>query len=1251
MRLPLLTLLTLALSLVLFPVKGWSNPLCAPGSPGCVGGTTGGFTTGGLTGGGTLPGPCTNFDIKQCTLGDPCKTATCVEYVDASHAKQAKCGPVTDLPDPESGLKTECNDRVCDSNQGGWVDKPLDGISCDDGDLCNGKEVCQAGSCQAGAKVVVPASTTCQTFSCDTATGLVVSKNKADGTPIADDGNVCTNDVCQGGKEIHPNKANGTILGVDGNACTQDICQNGKAYPAVSDGTKIADDGNLCTDDICKAGKPVHPVLSDGTLCSDGDACNGPEVCQSGLCKAGTPPVKPQDSLCTTYVCDKITGYVAQSKADGTPIADDGNSCTNDICQGGKETHPATADGTKIPDDGNPCTVDQCKGGKGVHEANDSLIPSDDGNECTNDLCVGGQAVHPNNNKILSSDNNVCTDDVCKDGVKYPTKADGTPIADDGNICTNDICQAGKEAHPAMADGTKIPDDGNPCTVDQCKGGKGVHEANDSLIPSDDGNECTNDLCVGGQAVHPNNNKILSSDNNVCTDDVCKDGVKYPTKADGTPIADDGNICTNDICQAGKEAHPAMADGTKIPDDGNPCTVDQCKGGKGVHEANDSLIPSDDGNECTNDLCVGGQAVHPNNNKILSSDNNVCTDDVCKDGVKYPTKADGTPIADDGNICTNDICQGGKESHPAVADGTVLGNTDSNICTQDRCINGQAQHEVILAEDDHDACTKDLCDPTFGMKHELIDKSEMDDNNDCTIDYCDKNNGVQHKAVGSNDGDACTVDTCDAQGGVKHGPVDTDDGDPCTLDSCDPATGVQHIAIADEACVAKPACTPIVCPAVVQADENGKAILACQINFNFEFADEFQYVQYKEGIFIDCNQDALFAQGDDIDGYTGQCQSHVTFISNQATQLNIQAYVRKSIIGQGPITFCPAAVTVMPPLPAFKEPPPPPPITPPTPVKDPQTPPKDSPIIPEPIADHKTDADPIVTAPVENPIPQDKIPTPVAQPVDTNPSSANPPSTDTPSAVVPEQKQNGQIVNVAKEQQHQEAMPSLVLPNLQVMICPEGWHEAIVSSGPNMGKRIPLDEACPDFPDELFKKGLDNLDPNVKALVNPMGAFVHDSDNKELLHQISQLTISAFDSYLKGADLPILGVSLPKGESQNGTLVLEDQLPSRTVLNKLLLRGQSSISVKDDGSILVPSISPAELAQLVPNQPQALALNATSPFGPADSIFTVVPVLGTEGGGRGGCSLMLESSVRSHQAVGEALQKMSWHDWIVSWFH
>jgi len=147
----------------------------------------------------------------------------------------------------------------------------------------------------------------------------------------------------------------------------------------------------------------------------------------------------------------------------------------------------------ELCDDGNACTDDLCDFKSGcVHVDHDG--PCNDLNACTaNEFCAdskcgGGVAVNCN-------DGNVCTDDSCDP----KTGCQNTPnnaSCDDGNACT----ESDKCADAACKPGNpKSCDDGNVCTNDSCLKDSGCQHTNvQDQTPCGGGN-----VCVAGSCTSP----------------------------------------------------------------------------------------------------------------------------------------------------------------------------------------------------------------------------------------------------------------------------------------------------------------------------------------------------------------------------------------------------------------------------------------------------------------------------------------------------------------------------------------------------------------------------------------------------------------------------------------------------------------------------------------------------------------------------------------------------------------------------
>ncbi|MCC6555141.1 MAG: hypothetical protein IT372_19420, partial [Polyangiaceae bacterium] len=291
---------------------------------------------------------------------------------------------------------------------------------CEDGDPCT-EDVCDAGGC--------------------------VHTLKQRGSPCSD-GDACTvNDVCD---------PTGACVGLptdgsDGNPCTIDACDpaTGVTNVPVAAGTWCTD-GNACTrgDQCDGGGHCLGAPVAAGTACDDGNECTGSDQCDSGGACAGTAlangtacdDIPCQVELCSSGRCIRTGSYDPDGSACDYAACRDGETCSNGQCQGGTQL----AAGTACPD-GNACN--------GVETCNDA------------GACVAGDA-------ILVGDGQPCTVDLCDPGtgaLTHPVAAAGAPCSD-GDLCNGDeTCDGiGPGASSCLAGAAPVVDDGNPCTLDMC---------------------------------------------------------------------------------------------------------------------------------------------------------------------------------------------------------------------------------------------------------------------------------------------------------------------------------------------------------------------------------------------------------------------------------------------------------------------------------------------------------------------------------------------------------------------------------------------------------------------------------------------------------------------------------------------------------------------------------------------------------------------------------------------------------------
>jgi uncharacterized repeat protein (TIGR01451 family) len=340
--------------------------------------------------------------------------------------------------------------EICDGKDNdcnGLVDDGAS-ASCDDGDFCNGVEVCVAGSCQPGAAPSCDDQDPCTADSCDPTAGCIHTA-LADGTGC-DDGNACTQgDSCQGG----------SCLGAPVVCAALDQCHvAGTCDPATG----------MCS----------NPAAADGAACDDGNACTQTDSCQGGSCVGGSAVVCTALDQChAAGTCDPATGICSNPAAlDGT-ACDDGNACTS-----GDACHTGACTSTAIPGCV-PCTT---------------AADCSDGNSCTTDICdASGVCAHSNVPGCIPcttaadcDDHDACTQDACgADGSCAITAIPGcqrcntVADCDDGDACTADSCTGGACRHDAIAQCEP-----KPKPVEIC--GNCIDDDGDGLVDGDDPDCC-----------------------------------------------------------------------------------------------------------------------------------------------------------------------------------------------------------------------------------------------------------------------------------------------------------------------------------------------------------------------------------------------------------------------------------------------------------------------------------------------------------------------------------------------------------------------------------------------------------------------------------------------------------------------------------------------------------------------------------------------------------------------------------------
>ncbi|MBI4716398.1 MAG: hypothetical protein HY763_01205 [Planctomycetes bacterium] len=192
-------------------------------------------------------------------------------------------------------------------------------------------------------------------------TGTLFSANvkiRCTGAAQCNDNNVCTTDTCNATTQFceYANVADGTACGNQtpiGECDLPDVCQAGVCY---SNPTTCPDDGNLCTDDVCNAatGTCSHPAKPNGTTCDDGLFCTVNETCTSGVCGGGVPRSCGDAFPCTADSCDETANQCSHVPDDR--YCDDFQYCNGvEVCSVSQGCVPGTP--PNCSSDGIACTI------------------------------------------------------------------------------------------------------------------------------------------------------------------------------------------------------------------------------------------------------------------------------------------------------------------------------------------------------------------------------------------------------------------------------------------------------------------------------------------------------------------------------------------------------------------------------------------------------------------------------------------------------------------------------------------------------------------------------------------------------------------------------------------------------------------------------------------------------------------------------------------------------------------------------
>jgi subtilisin-like proprotein convertase family protein len=633
---------------------------------------------------------------------------------------------------------------------------------CNDGNVCNGLETCDAGS-----------------------------GNCIPGTPVTcNDGDPCTVDQCDpptGTCNFPP------VVCTDGNACNGlETCDpgNGACLP----GTPVTcDDSDPCTLNVCDTSTGSCSFPADA--CSDGDPCTIDSCDPVNGCQHDAPGLV---RLCNSGSIGIPAGAPGTTSGPGSPypsnIVAGGLSTNSSLCsvelRGMSHTFPGDIDILLVGPAGG---------------AQNAIIMSDvgGGNDITAvDLVLtdGAASPLPTSGTLVSGSyqpTNSGTGDTFPAPAPAPAGGSslnvfaGNPngtwslyIQDDaggdtgsvsGGWCVNIVqsfCTSDNDCN-----------DGNLCNgVETCDTGSGQCSPG-TPVNCDDGNQCTADACVPatGACTHAAN---PCSDNDGCTVDSC-DPVNGCQHTAQTPVI----FCNTNVItipsSGNGSPYPSAIPVSGVGPRSSLCSVSL----RGLtHTFPDDL-----------DMLLVGPA-GGTQNTIMLSDAGGSADAVSVDLTFKDTAAAGIP--DGGPMVSGTFKPtniGTGDTFPAPAPAPQGGTTPNfNAFTGD--LNGTWNLFVV------DDASGDLGNVGGWCVAIVIgscgSNADCDDGNACNgAETCVNTQCTPGTPVDCTDGNPCTDDHCSpGDGSCFYTATNCSDSSGCTVDTCDPATGCQHSDRCIEVC-------------------------------------------------------------------------------------------------------------------------------------------------------------------------------------------------------------------------------------------------------------------------------------------------------------------------------------------------------------------------------------------------------------------------------------------------------------------
>ncbi len=177
------------------------------------------------------------------------------------------------------------------------------------------------------------------------------------------------------------------------------------------------------------------------------------------------------------------------------------------------------------------------------------------------------------------------------------------------------------------------------------------------------------------------------------------------------------------------------------------------------------------------------------NSVLITVSDGFFSDKISFSQTVYIPQCEGSEDCDDGNYCTDDFCNpitGCTHEFLAGCCNVLTPCDDEDLCTADECVESGCVFSPVVCDDDN-LCTTDECKPDKGCLYPF-NNEECEDGSVCTWhDVCYKGTCIG-LPIDCSDNLSCTIDSCDDALGCFHKSACSDSilctTDVCTLKGC-----------------------------------------------------------------------------------------------------------------------------------------------------------------------------------------------------------------------------------------------------------------------------------------------------------------------------------------------------------------------------------------------------------------------------------------------------------------------------------